>query len=491
MPVDTKHDNGEMLSPLAEADSDGGSNLPQEQAQATNAAAATAAAPPNHIHQADAFLTTTDVMNSINKSLQNLSTPNHCSQKEDDKQHIDNNSNNTSEQRTFFELQRKLPNGSTRKATPSEQAAADCHSQLQQAAQRVAQLKTWKEKAAWVEAQRQFGNALYQRQEYAQAIDVYLTCLPAVVDVVAALSFANNSNSKRQQQQQQYDDDDEREECRILFLKILNNLAQSALQLQWYNKAEQFCSLALQHVPTADTTDATYSSNSINSSNNNKHSIVFGEQVSKLYFRRGKARRLKGEYTTAREDLEYAMEWSRRVQEKRDDDDDYDDDDTNRLSSLLAQQRSIEKEQRLLQNAIIEARKNEQRQRQALQRALNNNLNAAYFIDDTPRGLRHRHVSHPASSEESGTNPYSNNKKKTSPTRPPPHHQQQRRRQYSTLRATPPPHTGEHDDEPPPSPPLSPWEHYKMMVGKVADKLLEMSTDDSYDSLRNHHVKLE
>jgi hypothetical protein len=105
------------------------------------------------------FVTQTSVVESLNKALADLQSP-------------DDTSN-----APHFELQKRLPNGNTRRATTEELQAADMESKLQQAAAQVEYLKTWDEKKQWAEEQRQYGNQLYREERYEQAIDVYLTCL--------------------------------------------------------------------------------------------------------------------------------------------------------------------------------------------------------------------------------------------------------------------------------------------------------------------------
>jgi hypothetical protein len=163
------------------------------------------------------FVTTTDVMNSLNRIMAELSE----SGDKNDNGAADNGAAAT--RRTpAFELQRKLPDGTTRKASPSERKAADMDTKLKQVAEHVANLATEAERQAFGEQQRLYGNQLYIAQEYEQAIDVYLTCLTTVKP---------HTNG---------------------FLRIMNNLAQATLQLQWYSKAQQFCTLGLEQVVAPD-----------------------------------------------------------------------------------------------------------------------------------------------------------------------------------------------------------------------------------------------
>ena len=211
-----------------------------------------------------------------------------------------------------FELQRRMPDGTTRQATDREVQAADMENKLQQAAGVVASLPNAQARIDWANAQRQLGNDLYAKKDYAEAIDIYLTCL-----LVA-----------------QQDDQ------RILFYQVMNNLALSALQLSWYRKACDFCRLALgQYELKVETAS-------------DEERVLVG----KLYFRQGKARRLRGMYPESSGSLESALQWCSAVSE----------DDENRTASLDA----IHKERRLLTTAENEAAKSAKKQKAAMKKIL-------------------------------------------------------------------------------------------------------------------------
>ncbi|EJK55126.1 hypothetical protein THAOC_25173, partial [Thalassiosira oceanica] len=78
-----------------------------------------------------------------------------------------------------FELQRKLPDGSYRRADESETAAANFQAKMKQAAEMTASLEPG-ERIEWAGWQRKQGNDLFARGEYREAMDVYLTCLVAM-----------------------------------------------------------------------------------------------------------------------------------------------------------------------------------------------------------------------------------------------------------------------------------------------------------------------
>lgn len=231
------------------------------------------------------FFTTTDLMNKLNKTLASSGS-------------IDNDSS------PHFELQRRLPDGSTRKATPDDQRVADMQSKFQQVAEEVKDL-TEENKIVWAELQRTEGNRLYQQREYQQAMDVYLTCL-----IVKSESNQFMTN---------------------VFLPCLNNLAQCTLQLGMYRKTEIYCTMALKELVQTTTTA------------NNEHEPL----VAKLYFRRGKARRLGGKYTLANKDLQKT------------------------LTMVTDTKPVVYRELQLLEQAMVEAEQNKKRQERAMQQIWN------------------------------------------------------------------------------------------------------------------------
>jgi len=183
------------------------------------------------------FFTTSDLMNTMNDVLKKLESP----------------EDNLSPR---FELQKRLPNGTTVKADERDIEVANMESKFKQAALEVEGLPPSK-KVEWARKQRQEGNKLYASKKYSQAMDVYLTCLVAKSD---DLDFIDQ-----------------------VFLPVMNNLAQCTLHLGFYKKTQVFCTMALDE------------------------KMIFllerPEAVSKLYFRRAKAYRLAGKYTQAHQDL--------------------------------------------------------------------------------------------------------------------------------------------------------------------------------------------
>lgn len=248
------------------------------------------------------FVTTTQLMDRINYHLKDL------------------------EGNQRFELQRKFADGTTRKASASEAAAADMNSKLQQAAVLVSKL-TPSERKEWANSQRELGNQLYQRKEYQEAIDVYFTSLVAA--------------------QGQEEEDDQL----LFFLRVMNNLGQSAIQLKWYKKAIDFTDLALEKVGTGERF-------------NNPEEIIL---MVKIYFKRGKANRLRGNYQDAHKNLKCCEEWIEKL-------------DTSESSSASIREEltsGFAKESKLVERSLREAKKNKQRQERAMQKILGSTTSAA------------------------------------------------------------------------------------------------------------------
>lgn len=377
------------------------------------------------------FTTTTDVMNSLNRIImaQYQTTTNEG-----------DNSNN--EQNTpAFELQRKLPDGSSRKATPSELRAADLETKLKQVAQHVAELPNDEAKRAFGEKQRHYGNQLYERKEYEQAIDVYLTCLTIVPS--------------------------ERRGESMEFLQILNNLAQTALQLQWYRKAQDFCRLALEEVYACASTEnqgcrTRFRDNEAKEEDHEKNDIDSMPeerriQIAKLYFKRGKASRHRGEYSMARKDLTQALSILTAM------------DETATAQSSI---KAIRKELQALQVAAQKGRQNQARHRQAMQQVLGGGktTTSTEISDGETKPL---HKSRTKETSSSVSEPLY-----TVP--------QGRQRPYSTLRApSSQPDLDTHKNDDNDNDPLENlptalryWYYYVRVVGRVAESLLQIIGDD-------------
>lgn len=330
------------------------------------------------------FFTTSDLMNTMNKYF------------------ADSASSDSILETPKVELQRRLPDGSTRRADDKDLAAADMESKLKQAALEVEDLPVEK-KMQWAERQRQEGNVLYQQEDYLAALDCYLTCL-----VVKPSS-----------------DGIKTEEGKVhstlflstIFLPVMNNLAQCTLQLTRYSKTEQFCTMGLNEIE--------------------KEGITFQEKdatrtlVAKLHFKRGKARRLTGDYKKAREDLCNAKNILLSSEE----------------ASSSPEVRAVERELRLVERGQHEAKRNKKRQERAIKQVLGSKNDAV--------------AKSPSATVDSGNELYP---------------QARQRRHYSTLRARKSEDTD--DKEPEKVEKLSYWQWYWAIVGRVAGKLLKLLGDD-------------
>ena len=239
------------------------------------------------------FFTTTDLMNKLNETVA-----------------VGTSGSTDNDSLPHFELQRRLPDGSTRKATPADQQLADMQSKFQQVAAEVKDL-TDENKLVWAELQRTEGNRLYQQKKYQEAMDVYLTCL--IVKSESNLFM------------------------KTVFLPCLNNLAQCTLQLGMYLKTEMFCTMALEELVQSTTPITTTTTTT----------DEYDPIVAKLYFRRGKARRLGGKYTLANEDLQKT------------------------LTMVTDTKPVVYRELHLLEQAMVEAKQNETRQERAMQQIWN------------------------------------------------------------------------------------------------------------------------
>ena len=240
-----------------------------------------------------------------------------------------------------FELQRKLPDGSYRRADESETAAANFQAKMKQAAEMTASLEPG-ERIEWAGWQRKQGNELFARGEYREAMDVYLTCLVAMDQNTGnknenADSDGGGSNST---EQQPADDMAERIEKEIK-LPVLLNLALSAMKLGLLSKADQFCSFALE--------------------------TESGRRSVKAHFRRGRVRMLMGHYVTAELDLEKADELNA---EKLVEGGEREDEEVEKERDAIARER------RKLSRLVGQASRNRKTQKRAMERLFQSHVDA-------------------------------------------------------------------------------------------------------------------
>ncbi|OEU19803.1 hypothetical protein FRACYDRAFT_182176 [Fragilariopsis cylindrus CCMP1102] len=288
------------------------------------------------------FVTTTDVINQLNKQLSNLSS------EYDDNGNNNGNGGDSStlfQKEPRFELQKRLPDGSAIPATQDDTAAADFKTKLEQSAKYVSQLESSKDRRYWAEQQRQTGNVFFQSGDYKGALDIYLTCLVVKEN---SLDFVRDT-----------------------FLPILNNLAQCTLQLGMHKKTIVFCEMALDEVEKVEAVE--------------RNPPVDCIALCKIYFKLAKALRLTGNYEEARRSLDSSLgcmiEKGKELSisspttsndnngDDNDDDDDDGDHNDNKIS-ILPYQKAIQKEYRYLDIAEKEARKNRAKQKRAMQLVL-------------------------------------------------------------------------------------------------------------------------
>lgn len=330
------------------------------------------------------FVTTSDVLNQLNKNLKELSVP----------------GEESFEPRVDFH--KRLPDGSTIPASQEELAYSDMQTKLQQSAAFVAQLSSPEDKQIWAEEQRKTANAYFRRGDYKTAMDVYLTCL--VVKEEDSLDF-----------------------LRETLIPVLNNLAQCTLQLGMHKKTIMFCNIALEEMNKFD----------------NKHDDGdngYNIAMCKLYFKRAKAKRLKGDYGSARDDLNQSQEYCNFAGKQKEEND-----KAAVTTSVEPYQKAIQKEFRHLEMAEKEARRNRQRQKQAMQKVLssNNSSTTTTTRTTTPTPL------------------YGQDECSTKNVR-----------QYSTLRRKPPKSTPSEASDVSQPTELSYWEYYCLVVARVAETLL-------------------
>jgi hypothetical protein len=163
---------------------------------------------------------------------------------------------------------------------------------------------------------------------YEEAIDVYLTCLTVVG---------------------KHRSDDTDKDQLELFFKTMNNLAFCTLQLKWYGKTVEFCTLALKDQQINDG--------------------IFMLEKARLFFKRAKASRLRGDYRFDDIDkAKHCLETSDQALEPE-------------LHKAILQER------RLLEGAIAQAQVNRRRQEASMKRLLNpvgNGIDPLYEASSLP-----------------------------------------------------------------------------------------------------------
>lgn len=366
------------------------------------------------------FVTTSDVLNRLNKALKEQSEP-----------------GETLEPR--FELQRRLPDGSSVPATKAETEYSDLQTKLQQSATFVAQLQP-SDRVIWAEDQRLAGNIYFAKGDYKGAMDIYMTCLVVKEETPKFV--------------------------RETLLPVLHNLAQCTLQLSMHRKTMEFCTIALEEVDKHALEDLLDPDK-----DPEKARLDHAIALCKIFFKRAKACRLKGDYAKARTDLNEASsvlgapnDAAQKHQNSKD--------DTRKTdgAKLAPYHQAIQKEYRHLEVAEKQARKNRQRQRKAMQKALSTTKTTTVSSSTSSTNSKRRQD---AADESSGT--------PTGSAAPSTFFGQEIRaapRQYSTLRARKNP---DHPLDPKKEStevasnkerPVSYVEYYWTVVARVAEGLL-------------------
>jgi len=260
-----------------------------------------------------------------------------------------------------FELRRQMPDGSTRRADEADTAVADLQSKIKQTAAVLSALNA-EEKLEWARHQRAAANRIFKRGEYAEAMDVYITCLVAMDKLAVSADADGDEQSKNERgtidcaettasAATVVSEDIQRD----IQLPVLLNLALCALKLGMLRKAESFCNIALQ--------------------------LSLGANCPKAHFRRGRARMLMSSYEDARIDLERALELllhnnagcdGAKVNESS----------TSASTAREAELKAVEKELQKLERLENMARKHKKEQKKAMSRLWgdnnNNNKGEAY-----------------------------------------------------------------------------------------------------------------
>ena len=197
------------------------------------------------------FFTTSDLMNKMNSILQE-----DCPEAE-------------------IQLQRRMPNGSTRRADESDMDVANLQSKLTQAAKLTTEMDA-PTRRQWTLQQRELANDFFHIEEYKEAMDIYLTCLVGL----------------------RGEDEDPRDfRVHKVARPVLMNLALCALRLKMAKKVVKFCEEAL----ALESGDETIEKGNVVLNNSQDY------YASKIFLRRGQARMLMGEYKLSRRDLEKAL----------------------------------------------------------------------------------------------------------------------------------------------------------------------------------------
>ncbi|KAL7537917.1 hypothetical protein ACHAXR_010900 [Thalassiosira sp. AJA248-18] len=341
-----------------------------------------------------------------------------------------------------FELQRKMPDGSYRRAEESEMAAADFQAKMKQASEMIAGLDS-QQKIDWAKLQRSQGNKLFAEGKlfqctanisylkeiyastfrfpfffnmnlvgnYKEAMDVYLTCLVAMDQTTSSVIDEGGESEELINMQIEKE----------IKLPVLLNLALSALKMGMLSKAEQFCNFAME--------------------------MESGKQSVKANFRRGRVRMLMGHYVSAELDLDKALELNGKMSNGENCD----------FQQLENERAVILREKQKLSRLVNQADKNRKQQKNAMEKLFKSQESEN-------------------STERDENTKYSSSlypEKKGPPTQPP-----------QQLPTDPNPDSLEADH-----PTCFQW--YMRMIGRCAQKLLDIIGDEEDDVLLDVPVDRE
>lgn len=300
------------------------------------------------------FITTSDVLKQLNRQLSDLSV-------------YDGIGSNCQEQKPRFELQKRLPDGSTIPATKDEIAAADFKTKLEQSAKLISQLESSEDRQYWAEQQRLTGNAFFQQGNYKGAMDIYLTCLVVKENTP---DFVRDT-----------------------FLPVLNNLAQCTLQLGMHMKTILFCEMALEEASKGKEKVAKAKSNQEEKKIEETHEyksfllqrdLADAIALCKIFFKLAKALRLTGHYRKAREALDSSLDCLTGEENEISASSYTTSGEANDVQfSLVPYKKAIDKEYRYLDFAEKEARRNLARQKRAMRTVLSPSPTAKFNLSAT------------------------------------------------------------------------------------------------------------
>jgi hypothetical protein len=321
-----------MPTSIEAADAPDGDGLVYTNTTATAAAECLGATPSPAPAKMKMFFTTSDLIERMNSAIRDANDDNPIPSSKSVRD-SDGSGGNTG----GFELQMKLPDGSYRRAEQKEIAAADFQTKMKQASERIVGFNS-QQKMEWAKFQRLEGNILFARGEYADAMDVYLTCLVAMDQPCTTTSTDHNSTID-------LDNNEDSSKSRLLQvqmdteikLPVLLNLTLCSLKLGMPSKAEKFCNFAMD--------------------------TELGKQSPKASFFRGRARMLMGKYSAAESDLNNALNLIRGKKGLSDK-------STNNQSLLEGEDKEavILREKIKLQKLVHHAQKNRNQQRKAMEK---------------------------------------------------------------------------------------------------------------------------